>query len=58
MCSVVLKWQGTQQHGEAGVDDELAGATTPESVVGRPEEHVLGRLEVARNTATGRGSSA
>ena len=25
VCSVALKWQGTQQHGEAGAHDELVG---------------------------------
>ena len=28
VSSVVLKWQGTQQHGEAGAHDELVGART------------------------------
>ena len=53
VCSVVLKWQGTQQHGEAGAhggrDEEQA--TTPERVAGRPEERVLGRPEAARKPA-------
>ena len=54
MCLVVLRYQGTQQHGEAGAHDELVGTKTrirPERLVGRPEGRVVGCLEEARNTA-------